>query len=238
MKINLVIPMAGRGERFSKAGYTDPKPFIKFLGATMVEHVVNAFKPECHKIFLVLKDHDGQYNATALLKSKWPDCDVVIVDKVTEGAACTILLAEHLIDNQDVLAVMNSDNIIEWDTDALAAFKTSDGIIMTFEDSDPKWSFAKVDSNGYVLEVAEKNPISTHATAGLYFWRTGESFVSAAKSMILKNIRVNGEFYLAPVYNENIEGGERISISTVIEMNGVGTPSDLELYIEKITNTK
>jgi NDP-sugar pyrophosphorylase family protein len=225
--------MAGRGERFVRAGYTVPKPFIQFQGSSMVEHVVDAFKLPCHKIFIVLREHEELFGATAMLRAKWPYCDVVLVDHVTEGAACTVLLAEHLIDTNVPLAVLNSDNIIEWNVSDINCLSDSDGMIMTFEDTDPKWSFARTDADGYVTEVAEKNPISTHATAGLYFWKTGASFVSATKSMILKNFRVNNEFYVAPIYNENVEGGEKIIIRPVIEMNGVGTPEDLEKYLAK-----
>lgn len=238
--INLVIPMAGLGSRFAKAGYTDPKPFIQFLGKTMIEHVVDAFPQmagySTHLIFIIQKEHDETYGAEAMLKSKWPGCDVIIIDGLTEGAACTILKAEHLIDNDSIMAIMNSDNIIHFDNTVVArilANQDVDGLIMTFEDTDPKWSYAKIDNYFNVTEVAEKKPISTHATAGLYFWRSGSSFVSSAKSMILKNIRVNNEFYVAPVYNENVEAGEKIVIAPVIEMNGVGTPEDLKAYINK-----
>lgn len=243
--INLVIPMAGRGSRFAGAGYKDPKPFIKFLGKTMIEHVVDAFPHVGGKqplfvnlIFIIQKEHDDVYQASALLKDRYPFCKIVVIDGVTEGAACTILKAEHLINNKVPLAIMNSDNIIHFDGEALGLILPHvDGAILTFEDNNPKWSFAALGSNGYVIEVAEKKPISTHATAGLYFWKHGENFVSSAKSMILKNIRVNNEFYVAPVYNENIEAGEKIAIFQVDEMNGVGTPEDLEAYIAKQSQT-
>jgi dTDP-glucose pyrophosphorylase len=241
--INLVIPMAGKGSRFSNAGYTDPKPFIPFLGKAMIEHVIDAFPPmpdfNVNFIFIVLKEHDVAYNASAMLKAKWPDCKVVLLDEVTEGAACTILKAEHLIDNDSIMAIMNSDNIIHFNgnlVNDLLLDESVDGVILTFEEeSDPKWSFAKLDDRGYVMEVAEKKAISTHATAGLYFWSKGSNFVSAAKSMIAKNFRVNNEFYVAPVYNENAEAGERVVICEVNEMNGVGTPEDLQAYIAKIS---
>jgi dTDP-glucose pyrophosphorylase len=241
-KMNIVIPMAGMGSRFSKAGYSDPKPFIKFLGKTMIEHVVDAIPNfgyyAVKLIFIVQQEHETSHNATALLKSRWPDCEVVLIDGLTEGAACTVLKATHLIDNKDCMAILNSDNIIHFDGHLVGDLLNDhsvDGVILTFEEeSDPKWSFAKLANNGYVAEVAEKKAISTHATAGIYFWKHGSNFVSAAKSMMIKNFRTNGEFYVAPVFNENVEGGEHIVITDVREMNGVGTPEDLEAYVAKM----
>jgi dTDP-glucose pyrophosphorylase len=203
----------------------------------MIEHVVDAFPVEAHKIFIVLKEHDEQYNAVNMLRAKWPDCDVILIDDVTDGAACSVLKAKHLIDNDDVLAVMNSDNIIRWNPKDLDKLHWFDGMVMTFEDSDPKWSFAKIDTNGIITEVVEKKPVSTHATAGLYFWTKGKNFVHAAEQMIAKDIRVNNEFYVAPVYTQNAEIGQRCVIAQVIEMNGVGVPEDLEAYIKKMESS-
>lgn len=232
--MNLLIPMAGRGSRFAEVGYKDPKPLIPFLGKTMIEHVVDAFPMSCHKIFVVLKEHVEHYQVDAFLKDRYPGSDVVVVDQVTEGAACTVLLAKHLIDNDEWLAIMNSDNIIKFEPIEVEFLLNTfaDGVVLTFEDSDPKWSFAKTNEAGYVLEVVEKQPVSTHATAGLYFWRKGSDFVAAAEQMIQKNIRFKNEFYVAPIYTQNVEMGHKILINPVHEMHGVGTPEDLEKYIE------
>lgn len=231
--MNLLIPMAGRGSRFSAVGYTDPKPLIPFLGKKMIEHVVDTFPMAAHKIFVVLKEHIEEYQVDKFLLEKYPGSDIVVVDQVTEGAACTVLLAKHLIDNDEPLAIMNSDNIIEFDPISVEFMMNTfaDGVILTFEDSDPKWSFAKTDEAGYVQEVVEKVPASTHATAGLYFWRKGSSFIKAAEQMIEKELRHNNEFYVAPVYTQNVLMGEKILITPVIAMYGVGTPEDLEKYI-------
>jgi NDP-sugar pyrophosphorylase family protein len=230
--LNLIVPMAGRGSRFSTAGYKEPKPLISFLGKKMIEHVVDAFPIEANKIFLVLKEHDEQFQICHFLKSRWPECNIVQLDTLTEGAACTVLAARNLIDNDTPLAILNSDNIIKFEKSVIDELQFLDGIIMTFEDTAPHWSYARTE-NGLVQEVAEKRQISTHATAGLYFWKNGKSFCSAADVMINKNKRVNGEFYVAPVYNENIEVGQKIAIRSVNEMHGVGTPEELQKYILK-----
>lgn len=233
----IIVPMAGMGSRFSSAGYTDIKPMIPIFGKAMVEHVVDSVGLDGNWIFIVQKLHRERYGLDAFLRKIRPNC--VIIDTgggPTEGAACSILLAKSYINNDNPLVVINSDNIIKWDTEHFKKHifdGESDGLILTFEDTDPKWSFARLDENGHVAEVAEKKPISTHATAGLYVWKYGKDFVAGAEQMIAKNIRVNNEFYVAPVYNENIEMGKKISIAQVEKMDGVGTPEDLERYINQ-----
>lgn len=230
----IVVPMAGMGSRFSSVGYKEIKPMIPIFGKPMVEHVVDSVGIEGNWIFIVQKVHRIQYNLDALLEKIRPGCIVIDTGAgPTDGAACSVLLAKNYIDNDSPLIIINSDNIIKWNILDFKKFITNgeaDGLILTFEDSDPKWSFAKINDLGFVIEVAEKNPISTHATAGMYIWKKGKDFVRAAEQMIYKNIRVNNEFYVAPIYNENIAMGQKISITPVIEMHGVGTPEDLERF--------
>lgn len=234
----VLVPMAGMGSRFTNAGYLDIKPLIPIFGKPMISHVVDSVGLEADWIFIVQKGHREKYNLDTILQELRPGC--IIVDTgygPTEGAACSVLRAKEYINNERPLVIINSDNIIKWDSiTAMDSFLKSDahGMILTFTDTDPKWSFAKLDSNNsYVIEVAEKRPISNNATAGLYIWKYGSDFVSAAESMIDKNIRTNNEFYLCPVYNENIKLGQKIIIHGVKEMHGVGTPEDLERYISR-----
>jgi len=229
--------MAGLGSRFVEAGYTDIKPLIPIFGKPMIEHVVDSVGIQGDWIFIVQKDHREKYNLDNILHSIRPGCTIIDTGGgVTEGAACSVLLAERHIDNYSPLIIINSDNIIRWDAENIFSKfieSETDGLILCFKDTDPKWSFARLGTDGYVLDVAEKNPISDNATAGMYIWKHGYDFVSSAKSMILKNIRVNNEFYICPVYNENIEAGQKISICMVDSMDGVGTPGDLERYLNK-----
>jgi dTDP-glucose pyrophosphorylase len=108
----------------------------------------------------------------------------------------------------------------------------ADGGIVTFTSIHPKWSYAKVDESGLVTEVAEKNPISNNATVGYYFWKNGSDFVKYAESMINKNKRVNNEFYVCPVFNEAIADGKKISSFDIEKMWGLGTPEDLNYFLE------
>ena len=234
----IVVPMAGMGSRFSQAGYKDIKPLIPIFDKPMIEHVVDSVGLEGNWIFIVQKTHREQYNLDEILNRIRPGCKIIDTGAgVTEGAACSVLLAKEYINNISPLVVINSDNIIEWDTelyDEIINIRKSDGLILCFHDTDPKWSFAKLDPDTFfVSEVAEKKPISDYATAGMYIWRHGRDFVTAAEQMIAKNIRTNNEFYLCPVYNENIAMGQNIEVCIVDAMHGVGTPEDLERYINR-----
>lgn len=234
-KMNVLIPMAGAGSRFAQAGYTFPKPLIDVNGKPMIQVVVDNLNVDAHFVFIVQKEHYDKYNLKSVLNLIAPGCDIVQVDGLTEGAACTTLLAKEFIDNDEPLLMANSDQFVEWNSnECLYAFTADsiDGGIVTFESTHPKWSFAKLDNNGFVSEVAEKNPISNIATVGIYYWKRGSDYVKYAEQMISKNIRVNNEFYVCPVFNEAIADGKKIRVKNIERMWGLGTPEDLKHYLE------
>jgi NDP-sugar pyrophosphorylase family protein len=238
--LNIVLPIAGRGSRFVAAGYDVPKPLIPVHGVPMIELVVHNVRPGVpHRfIFLALAEHLDHLGMQATLRRAAPGCEIVPVAQVTEGAACTVLLARNLIDSDDPLMLANSDQWVDVGIDDyLASMETrgADGLIMTMKADDPKWSFVGLDSAGWVTRVVEKEVISDEATVGIYNFRRGRDFVAAADQMIAKNLRVNGEFYVAPVYNELLARGARIAIHNVgrdgAGMHGLGTPADLEHFL-------
>lgn len=235
--LNIVIPMAGRGSRFAKAGYELPKPLIDVNGRPMIEVVTRNIAPKCdHRfIYICQQEHLEKYALAERLEKISPNCAIVTVDHITEGAACTVLLAEKYIDNDDPMMIANSDQFVDTDiNEYLSAMDDSDGLIMTMPADDPKWSFIKYDENGYVTMVREKEVISNEATVGIYNYAKGSDFVKYAKQMIRKNIRVNNEFYVAPVYNEMIEDRKKIVFKDVGEkMHGLGTPEDLEKFMKQ-----
>jgi HAD superfamily hydrolase (TIGR01509 family) len=235
-KLNVLIPMAGAGSRFEQAGYTFPKPLIDVRNKPMIQVVVENLNIDANYIYIVQKKHRSQYNLDALLNLITPGCKIVEIDGITEGAACTALLAKEYINNDAPLFFANSDQFVEWDSNEFM-YKmqetNSDGGIVTFEATHPKWSFAKInESTGLVEEVAEKNPISNIATVGYYYWKQGSDFVKYAEQMIDKNIRVNNEFYVCPVFNQAIEDNKEIRTFNVEGMWGLGTPEDLKYYLE------
>ena len=234
-KLNILIPMAGAGSRFTQAGYTFPKPLIDVQGKPMIQVVAENLNIKANFIYIVQKEHRQKYNLDTLLNLVTPNCKVVEVDELTEGAACTALLAKDFINNDSPLFFANSDQFVEWDSNEFF-YKMNeteaDGGIVTFKSTHPKWSFAKVDNQGFVTEVAEKNPISNLATVGFYYWKHGSDFVKYAEQMIEKNIRINNEFYVCPVYNQAIKDGKEIRTFDISKMWGLGTPEDLKYYLE------
>ena len=234
-KMNVLIPMAGRGSRFADVGYTFPKPLIEVNGKPMIQVVLENLNIEANYTFVVRKEHYDKYSLQYLLTLIAPGCNIVQVDELTEGSACTTLLAKEFINNDDPLLLANSDQFMEWNSnECLYAFNADgiDGGILTFKATHPKWSYAKVGSDGFVAEVAEKKPISEDATVGVYFWKKGSDYVKYAEQMIDKDIRTNGEFYICPVFNEAIADGKKVRIKEIERMWGIGTPEDLNYFLE------
>jgi beta-phosphoglucomutase-like phosphatase (HAD superfamily)/dTDP-glucose pyrophosphorylase len=234
-KLNVLIPMAGAGSRFAQAGYTFPKPLIEVRGKSMIQVVVDNLNIEANYIFIVQKEHYEKYNLKYLLNLIAPECKIVQVDGMTEGAACTTLLAKEYINADAPLVIANSDQFVEWNSnEVLYAFSADDidAGILTFKASHPKWSYAKLDDNGFVSEVAEKKVISDNATVGVYYWKRGSDYVKYAEQMISKNIRVNNEFYVCPVFNEAVTDDKKIRVKSIEKMWGIGTPEDLNYFLD------
>jgi len=234
-KLNVLIPMAGAGSRFEQAGYTFPKPLIDVKGKPMIQVVVENLNIKANFIYVVQKSHREKYNLDTLLNLITPGCKIIETEGITEGAACTALLTKEYIDSENPLFFANSDQFVEWDSNEFLYKMNetdSDGGIVSFRATHPKWSFAKVDEQGLVTEVAEKNPISDIATVGYYYWKHGSDFVKYAEQMIEKDIRVNNEFYVCPVFNQAIEDGKKIRTFDIPKMWGLGTPEDLTYYLE------
>lgn len=247
LMLNIVIPMAGAGSRFAKAGYKDPKPLIPVKGTPMIKVVIDNLRPSRpHRfIFICQAQHVQEYDLQPRLAAWAPGCEIVQLDGLTEGAACTVLAARDLIDNENPLMIANSDQYIDHDIDAyLAAMDRDqlDGLIMTMKADDPKWSFVGFDDKGQVNQVVEKEVISDEATVGIYNFAHGNQFVQAADAMIRDNLRVNNEFYVAPTYNTMIQAGARLGVynigSEANGMYGLGIPSDLQLFIEHPVSRK
>jgi len=238
--LNIVIPMAGRGSRFANVGYSDPKPLIPVGGRPMIQWVIDNITPSCpHRFyFICLAEHLQRYPEVSVkLKEFCPGAEIIALNEVTEGAACTVLLAREYIDSEAPLMIANSDQIVELSIDSyLEKMEEPDvsGLIMTFWSSNPKWSFCRMREDESVAEVVEKKVISNEATVGIYNFARGCDFIKAADQMIKRNLRVNGEFYVAPCYNQIIEEGGKVVVFRMGEerkgMYGLGTPEDLEFF--------
>ena len=238
--INIVIPMAGQGSRFTKAGYEKPKPFIDVAGKPMIVRVLeNLAYPDARYILIARKEHiEKEAELVAKIEKEF-NVIFISIDKLTEGAA---LYARKYINNDESLLIANSDQIVDMKiADFIDDCKTRnlDGSILTFMDihQDPKWSFAKLDENKLVTEVREKVVISEFATVGVYLYSKGKDFINASIDMVIENDRVNNEFYTCPTYNYCIKLGSRVGIYNIEfeQMHGIGTPEDLNNYLEKIS---
>ncbi len=235
--LNIVVPMAGEGSRFKAAGYTFPKPLVEVKTIPLIQLVVQNITPRGdHRFtFICKRSHYDRYSLRHTLNAIAPRCNVVTLSEPTAGAACTVLLASDHFNDDKELMIANNDQYIEADINAFlqdARSRKLDGSIMAFPAVHPKWSYAKVDDGGAVIQVAEKRPISNHATVGIYYYRRGSMFFEGACSMIQKDIRVNNEFYVCPVYNELIKQGLNIGLYEIKanQMHGLGTPEDFDEF--------
>ena len=207
----------------------------------MIKLVIDNLRPSRpHRfLFLVRQEHIRDYSLDRLLLEWAPGSEIIPMDRITEGAACTVLQAQRWVDSDNPLMIANCDQWVDTNiNDYLQAFDDSnaDGSIMTMRADDPKWSFVKFDEDQRVVEVVEKRVVSQEATVGIYNFRRGKDFIAAAMEMISLNQRVNGEFYVAPAYNLMLQGGSRIETFHVGEvdagMYGLGTPEDLERFVQ------
>lgn len=238
--INVVIPMAGAGSRFSKAGFSRPKPFIDVAGKPMILRVLeNLALPEARYILVARREHmEAESELVKQIECNYR-ATFIAIDDLTEGTACTVMHARNLIGNESPLLIANSDQIVDfnpYDFFEDCVRRNLDGSILTFidEERDPKWSFARVGYDGLVCEVKEKQSISEFATVGIYLFRRGCEFIDAAIEMILSQDRVNGEYYTCPTYNYLLARGKKIGVYNIQPnaMHGLGTPEDLKNYLK------
>jgi NDP-sugar pyrophosphorylase family protein len=234
--IRIVVPMGGEGRQFAERGYTFPKPLVEITGQPLIELVVRNLTPgEPHQfVFICRHEHVQSYALGDVLRLIAPDCRIVTMARPTAGALCSVLLGIEHLQHDDELLVANADQVVDVSVDAfLGAARAAqwDGGLMTFPNTHPRWSYARTEGDE-VVAVAEKQPISRHATAGIYYFRRGSDFVQAAERMLCKNAAVGGEFYVAPVYNEFILMGRRVGHFPIeaAEMHGLGTPEEVERF--------
>ena len=236
--MKFVIPAAGAAQRFKEQGFNDPKPLITVKDKPLIKWAsdsLNFIKPK-DLVFLVSEGHIAEFQIDRRLKDLYSDeITIVPVKKLTEGAACTVLLAEQWINNDEPLFIMNCDLTFQAPVEKAMRDlekENADAFLITFESDSPRFSFAKVnEKTGLVTEVAEKKPISNLATVGCYFFRRGSDFVAGTKEMIRKNLRVNNEFYVVPVYNELIAKGLKVRAIPCDWVVNLGTPDEVEAFV-------
>lgn len=234
--MNVVLPMAGHGSRFRARGIDVPKPLIDVRGRPMYAWAMDSLPLELatRLIFVCLAEHlaDGALERDLRARYGHLPLEIVPLEHVTQGQACSVLAARALIDDATPLLVYNADTYTRSDlARTLPALAPDvDGLLSVFEAPGTKWSFARVDATGRVVETAEKQRISPWATTGLYWFRHGHDFVRHADAMIRDADRTGGEYYVAPVYNRLIAEGRHVRIDVAEQVWVLGTPEDLDHF--------
>lgn len=249
---NFVIPMAGRGKRFQDAGYKIPKYMIEVCGRTMLEWSLRGLPLDMARklIFVCLTEHQKKYNISKFIKkiiaTNYPFLkkrySIILLNKVTRGQVETVLAAKKYINNDNPLVIYNIDTYFESSRLRQRLISSGrqgiDGILGVFRDKNPKWSFVKLGSNGFVLKTTEKEPISDMASTGLYIFTRGRDFIEAAEYMIKNNLTTKNEFYVAPLYNILIKWGRRFIVDFAEKFWCLGTPEDLDNFLKNYEDGK
>jgi NDP-sugar pyrophosphorylase family protein len=237
--LQVIIPMAGKAARFAERGHTFPKPLLEIGNRSMIEMVLeNLAAPQpVQYTFICRKEHLSQFYLGDMLRLLAPGCRVIALENETAGALCSVLLAVDQLNLDEEILIANGDQIITTSLDPFYAAcrePGSDGCILTFTATHPRWSFARTDANGRVMAVAEKRPISKQATVGLYYFRRARDLVEASEKMILKGLTTSGQFFVCPVYNELILAGKNIRTHHLPDgtMHSLGTPEDVDVFMK------
>lgn len=237
--MNILIPLAGLGKRFSDEGFTEPKPLIKIQNKEMILHAIDSLGINGKYLFVIRKS-DFSENLKKILKLHNSDATIMEIDYLTDGPACTALLMKKYINNEEPLVIANCDQIMWWDGEFFIKSinnNVHDGIIVTYYANTPKNSYAKVDRSGRVINIKEKEVISNISLNGIHYWKHGKDFVDSAEEMIAKKDKsINGEYYIGPTYNYMIKNNKRVGIFHIPDVmhNSVGTPDDLREYLRKL----
>lgn len=239
--MHLVVPMAGLGSRFSSRGYTTPKPLLPVGKVRLFELVIsNLISDSIDAItFIAPRNFQIRDDIESLEQKFSRKVSLVEIDYVTEGPASTVELALPKLDLDAPLVVANSDQYLDCKLTDFYADVLDDeysGAVVTMTDSDPKWSYAEVSKEGMITRIVEKEVISNYATAGVYGFRKAEYFFDGLDKMKSKSDKVNGEYYVGPVYNYLDLSKGPIKNSYVGNVNdvmfGLGTPEDYEFFLK------
>ena len=235
--------MAGGNKFFPSDEFPYPNPLIEIGQKTVIELVIenlSTLNDKVFFIFVVQKSDCQKYhldNTLNLITKN--NCEIIQLDGNTKGAACSALMAIDTINNDLPLIIANSDQIFDCELNTLVAeFSKADAGVPVFTSVHPRWSYARTDECGSVIECSEKNPISKNAIAGFYYFSKGSTFVSAAMDSIEKGAEVNGLFYVAPVLNEIVLNGGKISSHRIKndEYHTLYTPQKITEYELSLTN--
>ena len=240
--LHIIMPMAGEGSRFLKAGWTTPKPLIQLHGKELFLRAIESISIKNVQMkysFIVRQEHIDKYGIDKGIKSILPDANIFSVTKTTRGAVETCLMAECAIDDEDGVIVMDCDlefrswKFIEIIRGILSqpAEAVNGGALVGFESDQPKYSYAELGSDGLVKRTAEKEVISNHALCGAYFFSTGRRFKEIAHRLLNEPEFMKPEYYVSLLYNYLLADGEKVQLATMEEYHSYGTPEELKQYL-------
>jgi choline kinase len=239
--VQLVIPLAGEGQRF-KERYACPKPLINVCGEKMISLAVRTLGIEVgSSVFIIRKDHDEGGMLSSEISTLSPNSSIVSISKLTSGPCATALLSIPYLDMEKPLVIANCDQVMRWSGARFLRYcmnENYDGVVVTYHETSPKNSYARLNENGDVVEIREKNPISSVSLNGIHFWKKARYFVESANEMMRRDDKTNGEFYVAPTYNYMISSGMSVGIFHIPneQHNAIGTIEDLEAYVRKTSS--
>lgn len=241
--MNILVPMAGGSEQFAEAGFSFPKNLVEIDGLPLVERVLGRLEPlvddGARLTCLVRESEDARFHTADVIRLLYPGATVVAVPELESGAACTALLAIGVLDRDEPLLIANGDQLVHEDLGPIVADferRELDGGVVVFDAVHPRWSYVKTDADGFVIEAAEKRPISRLATAGTYWYRRAGDFLDAVMEMIRKDAHVDGRFFICPAFNEMVLRGARIGVHEIPRdhYRSLGTPQGVHLYEEEL----
>lgn len=236
MKYNVLLPIAGKAQRFLDKGYTVPKPLILAKTKQVIDWAMESIDyKNCNLIFAVRLEHIHNFSIDEILKKKFGnDIKIVIVDHDTDGSVSTCMLAEEHINNDLPLIIYTPDVYFQNTFKPTEINQDLDGLLLTFKANSPAHSYVALDENGFATKTAEKQVISSDAAVGVYYFKKGSTFVKYANELITKKIKTKNEFYICPMYNLLIRDGLKVKIKQVEKMHVLGTPQELEFFVDKV----
>lgn len=240
--LHIIMPMAGEGSRFAKAGWTTPKPLIELNGQPLFKHAISSVAAEGIQMkysFIVRQEHIDNYAIDKGIRSFLPEANIFSVLKTTRGAVETCLMAESAIADEDAIIVMDCD--LEFRSKEFLKIiksilsepveKSDGGALVSFESDQPRYSYAELGEDGLVKRTAEKEVISNHALCGAYFFSTGKEFKQIAHRLLDELEFKKPEYYVSLLYNYMLERGEKVYLAPMEEYYSYGTPEELKRYL-------
>jgi len=238
--IQILMPMGGLGQRFRDKGYDTPKPLIQVREKPMFLEALasfDAYKGNKKHLFVVRQDAQDKHQLASEIQKLLPDSMVAMLQKDTRGAVETCLLARDLIDPQLPLIVMDCDfsfSSSEYFSKVteLARNATYDGVLLSFDSDWDRYSYARTNDEGLVVETAEKKVISRNALAGAYCFGSGQMFIDAADRLMRRPVAKSmPEYYISLLYNLLINGGRKITLAKTDTFHSFGTPEELAIFL-------